>query len=380
MPLPPIIQMLLGLCVAFYAIVILGLVVGLRRLIVPGTTAQPFVSVVVAARNEERNIGKLLDCLTRQDYSQFEIIIVNDRSTDGTAAIIEQFQNVHRNLRRIDILSADPKMPSKKNALAKGIAESRGEILCFTDADCLPPPRWIADLVAMFDDRTGLVAGYSPYRARPDHCSKTSLLSRLLMNFTEYEEFKGAIWAAGAIGWHLGWLCTGRSLAYRRRVYEEVGGFEKIKQSVSGDDDLFLQLVRHETAWNVRYATAPTSFVPTFPPENMREFVQQRVRHFSAGKFFRLPMKAFFLCFHTANTLIVLSFVLSAIFQPSHVYIWPYVLKFLIDALLFFSSARVFGQAKFSVAFPVYELLYVAYNSAIGPLGFTKTVEWKSGR
>jgi cellulose synthase/poly-beta-1,6-N-acetylglucosamine synthase-like glycosyltransferase len=380
MPSPSFVQILLGLCVSFYALVIVGLVAGLRRLNAPKSDNRPFVSVIVAARNEENNIDNLLNCLTHQDYPHFEVIVVNDRSTDGTAELVAQFRSNHPNLLSISVLSPDSTMPAKKNALAQGIAGSRGEILCFTDADCLPPAGWITALIAAFDDSTGLVAGYSPYSARSDRQKKASLASRFLSAFTEYEEFKGAVWAAGSIGWRIGWLCTGRSLAYRRRVYDEVGGFEKIKQSVSGDDDLFLQLVRRETRWNIRYVTDPRSFVSTYPPSDMKQFIQQRLRHFSAGKFFRLPLKAFFLCFHTSNLLIVLSLILSVIFQPEHVYLWPYVAKCLFDALAFFSAARTFGQLRFSLSFPVFELLYVGYNTVIGPLGFIKRFEWKPGQ
>ncbi len=319
----------------------------------------------------------LLDCLTRQEYPRFEIVVVNDRSTDKTPAIIDQFQTIYSDIHRIDILAPDPNMPNKKNALANGIAASHGEILCFTDADCLPQPRWISDLVSTFDDRTGLVAGYSPYSARKDQHTKSPLLTRILIAFTEYEEFKGAVWAAGAIGLNRGWLCTGRSLAYRRSVYDEVGGFEKIKQSISGDDDLFLQLVRRETRWKIRYVTTPTSFVPTFPPSDFRQFIRQRIRHFSAGKYFRIPMKVFFLCFHGSNLLIVLSLMLSIILRPEQVIIWPYAVKCLVDAFFVFSAGPKFRQMRFALSFLFFELLYAGYNTLVGPLAFLKRFEWK---
>ena len=266
-------------------------------------------------------------------------------------------------------------MPPKKNALARAISSSTGEILCFTDADCLPPPGWISALVAAFDQETGLVAGYSPYTANG---RKDKHAMKWLQRFIEYEEFKGAIWSAGSIGMNKAWLCTGRSLAYRRKVYDEVGGFEKIKRSVSGDDDLFLQLVRRRTSWKFRYITDKTSFVPTIPPQTFDAFVQQRTRHFSAGKYFPQSMKSFFLAFHAANFLLFSTLIVGLFSGFSGHVLWPFVLKCIIDSILFFRTAPKFSQMKFSSSFLIMESLYVAYNTFIGPLGFIKRFEWKA--
>lgn len=370
---------LLILLGGYYCAVILSLVVGLRRVKFRKSDRRPTVSVIVAARNEEETIGPLLQQLVRQTYPSFEVILVNDRSTDRTAEIAASFQQSHPNLRRIDITAPSADMPAKKNALAKGIAASSGEILCFTDADCLPPPGWIVELVSAFDEDVGLAAGYSPYdaslvRSQPDG---TPLLKRLLYWFIDYEEFKGAAWSAGTIGLHNGWLCTGRSLAYRRSVYDQVGGFEKIKHSVSGDDDLFLQLVRRETSWKIRYVTDPASFVPTPPPATFRAFVRQRTRHFSAGKYFSLSAKTFFFLFHTANLLLLACAIGTLALGGSSLALWLFGAKVIVDVLLFSFAAPIFHQTRFAPSFLFGEILYIVYNTLIGPLGFLRPFEWK---
>jgi cellulose synthase/poly-beta-1,6-N-acetylglucosamine synthase-like glycosyltransferase len=269
-------------------------------------------------------------------------------------------------------------MPSKKHALAQGIAGSKGELLMFTDADCLPPSSWISALVRGFEKNVGLVAGYSPYSPTQQSTSpKPSPVASLLNKFIQYEEFKGATWSAGSIGLNRGWLCTGRSLAYRRSVYNEVGGFEDIKQSVSGDDDLFLQIVRRKTAWQIQYVTSPKSYVPTSPSVSFREFVEQRTRHFSAGKHFSFPMKLFFVLFHSANLIVLLSLFAAILFGPSIVSLWPYIIKCIADSILFFTVAPVLNETKFSPLFLLMEVLVIAYISLIGPLGFIKKFEWK---
>jgi cellulose synthase/poly-beta-1,6-N-acetylglucosamine synthase-like glycosyltransferase len=371
-------DIVLGFLAAYYALVILALIVGIRRLRQSIFAGKPLVSVIVAARNEEANMQGLLDCLVHQDYPEYEIIIVNDRSTDKTPAIIEQFRQRFPNISRIDITSPVQNMPPKKHALAQGIAGSKGEILIFTDADCLPPPTWLATMVQGFEKNVGLVVGYSPYSLiRESGARGPSSITSLFLNLIRYEEFKGATWSAGSIGLNRGWLCTGRSLAYRRAVYDEVGGFEDIRQSVSGDDDLFLQMVRRKTTWQMRYVTSPGSYVPTWAPLTFREFVEQRTRHFSAGKYFSFPMKLFFFLFHLANLMILLTLLGGIVLGPSVVSCMPYVIKCVVDSMLFFTAAPVFNEKRFGPLFLFMEILVILYNSLIGPLGFLKRFEWK---
>ena len=379
-----IVELLIVCSCAYYVVAQLALAVGIRRLPKQTSASKPFVSVVVAARNEEDSIGDLLKILTSQSYPDYEIIVVDDRSTDATSNIVRSFQSSDSRLNLVTIDSKSTVMPAKKNALTRGIQASKGEILCFTDADCLPGTGWIANLVACFEKRVGLVAGFSPYDAGMlPPGSQKGLGKRILLRFIEGEEFKGAMWSAGAIGLNLAWLCTGRNLAYRRSVFEEVGGFEKIKMSVSGDDDLFIQIVRRLTKWNIRYVLSPESQVRTAPPPTFAKFVEQRTRHFSSGKYFTLPMKLFFFFFHISN-LILLFGLIASICLPSLVLIAAiaFALKLGADFFLTVTATSIILHKTFWRGFRLShflltEVLYVLYNTLIGPLGFVKTFRWK---
>ena len=373
-----IIDLFLLLAAAFYLLVHFGLLTGLKRLDDSISYEQPFVSVIVAARNEEENILQLLQSLSHQTYAHYEIIIINDRSTDKTARLIADFQKNYSKITRIDITSLQDEMPAKKNALRAGIEVSKGEILCFTDADCLPASKWIEELVKSFKPSVGLVAGYSPYQILNNQISKTKFFNKLFFKFIIYEEYRAAIWAAGSIGWNMGWLCTGRNLAYRRKVYDEVNGFEKIKMSIGGDDDLFLQLVRRQTDWKIHYVETRDSFVPTIPPLSFWSFIEQRKRHFSAAKFFTLPMMLFFFLYHSSNLSLLISpllFLINIVSLP--VVIAVFCLKLLGDIVLFKYSNRTFDAHNFHRSFILMEVLYVLYNSLIGPLGIFRKFAWK---
>jgi biofilm PGA synthesis N-glycosyltransferase PgaC len=373
-----IIDLFLLFAAAFYLLVHIGLIVGIRKLDDSIGNEQPFVSIIVAARNEEKNICQLLQCLTHQTYSHYEIIIINDRSTDKTARLVADFQKDCSTITCIDITGLQDDMPAKKNALRAGIEASKGEILCFTDADCFPTTNWIEELVKSFKPTVGLVAGYSPYRIPNSQISKAAFFNKLFFNFIGYEEFRAAIWAAGSIGWNIGWLCTGRNLAYRRKVYDEVNGFEKIKMSISGDDDLFLQLVRRQTDWKINYIKTQESFVPTVPPMTFWSFINQRKRHFSAAKFFTVPMMLFFFFYHSSNLLLLVSpFLFFMNILSLSMVIAVFCSKLLSDIVLFKYSYRIFDASNFRYSFIPMEVLYILYNSLIGPLGFFRKFAWK---
>ncbi|MBI4427877.1 MAG: glycosyltransferase [Ignavibacteriales bacterium] len=374
----PFLQVILASAALLYSLVVLGYIIGLLRLQYIRSSQTPLVSVIVAARNEEANLRTLIPALLEQDYSSYEIIIANDRSIDRTAEVLREYKRISRRLKSVDITSSAPGMPAKKHALSEAIRASSGEILCFTDADCIPSHQWISELVTVFDDKIGLVAGYSPYDDTLLPNGRPGLFGRLFRKFISYEELKAAAWSAGAIGLGRAWLCTGRNLAYRKRVYQEVGGFEHIKQSVSGDDDLFLQLVRRKTKWGIRYVDSPASFVRTRPPRSFSDFVEQRRRHFSAAKYFPLSMKTLFFGFHLSSLLLFLGFLCFLFGIPGATLGLPaFTVKLAADVTLFLVISEKLSQRGLAGYFLLMEILYILYNTFIGPLGLSGTYQWK---
>jgi cellulose synthase/poly-beta-1,6-N-acetylglucosamine synthase-like glycosyltransferase len=382
-----VVEIAILVSLAYYCLVQFGLTAGVLRLKKGSNRATPLVSVIVAARNEQNTIGELLESLVNQTYPNYEIIIVNDRSTDATGDIVHSFQESNSNIVLVTIDTVSTAMPPKKNALTQGIRASKGGILCFTDADCIPPRTWVASLISQFESNVGVVAGYSPYDTDMLHLeNRPTLGQRILFAFVAGEELKGAIWSAGSIGLDLAWLCTGRNFSYRRTVFDDVGGFDPIKMSVSGDDDLFIQLVRRRTSWKIRFATSEKSLVPTAPPPTFRQFVEQRTRHFSAGKYFTAPMKAFFFLFHGANLLLLVG-AFAFLFAPpvTGLGVLAFLGKLIVDAVLtvtgisILREERPFSHFRF-FNFLLTEILYIFYNTFIGPLGLLTTFEWKADK
>lgn len=361
----------------FYVSTIARLLRGMRKAASrERATEQPFVSIIVAARNEEHNVERLLTALTSQSYERYEVIIVDDRSDDRTADRVKAFKGGRISVKLVSIGALSGDMPPKKQALTAGIRESRGEVLLFTDADCIPPPGWVAGMIGAFRERTGVVCGYSPYDSRLRSEQRLTLKGRIADAFLRFEELKGALWSAGSIGIGRAWLATGRNLAYRRIVWNDVGGFEKIRHSISGDDDLFLQTVRQTTNWEIRYTSQPETVVPTTPPDSFRAFVSQRIRHFSAGKYFPISMKIFLTAFHISNYTLYVSFAmfLAGMFPAG-------IILFAVKSMADLAFIHV-GRLRLGIPTPVssvlaLELVYAVYNAVFGPLGTFGSFTWK---
>ncbi len=328
----------------------------------------PPVSIILAARNEEQNIRSCVKALIDQNYPEdlLQIVIVDDGSTDETVPILKSFESKVSDL---TILQTHSKTGNKKLALDKAIRKCTGEILLFTDADCVPSAAWVQTMVNYFSDDIGLVAGFSPVIDPSD-----SFFGKIL----HLDSIAAGFVAAGAIGNGSAATCTGRNLGYRRQLFQEVNGFSEIQKSTSGDDDLFLQLVKMKTHWNINYAIDSDAIVPSYQTKSFVQFINQKKRHLSAGKYYNRKNQFLYLLFHLSNLSFFVFPILSVWYQ-----------KFLISSLLlimgklFFdwvvirSCARKFQQPINFNPFLVWEIFFPFYHLIIAPLSWFGKIRWK---
>ncbi len=226
----------------------------------------PFVSVVIPARNEEKNIARCLDSLARNNYSgRCEIIVINDRSDDSTASILEEYCGRMANLRVVTVTEdSDRKnLRGKPGALQAGIDQAEGEIILMTDADCVVPEQWIEYMVKPYSDgRTGLVAAYS--------ITGTGRI---------FDKFQAIYWiylhvmGSAGFGLKMPLGCIGNNLSVRTDVFRQLGGYSRIKFSVT--EDLSLLLAVTALGRKVHYLSFPQTTVETIPSRNIRAFLSQ---------------------------------------------------------------------------------------------------------
>ena len=244
-----------------------------------GVQSFPTATIIICARNEENNLPNLLPALARQIYppDKLEICLVDDRSSDRTSALLSAFAAEHAHAHYFRITDTQPNFAPKKRALTHAIQCSRGDILVLTDADGVPGPNWVAEIVRAFDRDTAMVCGYSPYHPR----------TSLWQNILALEYFSLAAVAAGSIGAGRPLTCTGSNLAYRRAAFAAVNGFAGIAHWISGDDDLLLHKMHEQRAGAIKFVAHTATHVPVSPPRSWQELQAQRTRYASKGRHYK---------------------------------------------------------------------------------------------
>ena len=365
------VQVVLFTACAAYSIIVISLLLKLFSPPKGRNTHTPSVSVIVAAHNEEQNIGKCIKHLVSQTYKPelLEIILVNDRSTDSTEKIISDWARRYPLIRKIDIKYPAKNIGPKKNALAHGIAAATGDILFFTDADCRPPDRWIEKTMPHFENKVGLVAGFAPLAGH-----ENNLFHRII----ELDTVITAGVAAAGITKQKPITCNGRNLAYRKKVYDQVQGFATISRPLAGDDDLFLHLVATRTNWECRYSWSSETFVGSSAPRTLKNYFAQRRRHISTSMYYPLNTKLGYAVYHAGN-IIIFFFLFYSIASGSFIASASFVflVKCVIDFLFIKKTTTTFSKQHLLKYFLFWEFFTVLSNALIGPLGFLRKVTWK---
>ena len=322
---------------------------------------QPGVSVIVCARNEERNLRDYLQALLTQDYPEFEVIVVNDGSIDDTRTYLEYWQKRYRNL-KLTFVPAGAKVGStKKLAITLGAKAAQYDYLLLTDADCRPEStHWISEMMKGFAQQpvsaaVTIVLGFGAYFAKP------GLLNRMIQFDTL---FNGLQYLGMAACGHP-YMGVGRNLAYSKRLFFQQGGFYHLMTSKAGDDDLFVNRVA--TAANTAVVCTPDSLTWSVPKTNLTDWFRQKRRHLSvAPKYkssskFRLalePLTRGLLC----TALIIL--VVLGCQQPAQGGWVPAIIaasamlvRWIMQCVLLNIPAHRWGTTKTFLLLPVWEIV-----------------------
>jgi cellulose synthase/poly-beta-1,6-N-acetylglucosamine synthase-like glycosyltransferase len=322
----------------------------------PSTDSLPAISVVVAARNEADTLPTLLDALDAQTHPDHEVVIVDDASTDETAAIAEEWASDRVHARVVQV--TDPVRPRKKHALTRGIEAATHDLLAFTDADCRPPPDWLQVLAARHagTEEDCVLVGYSPLQG-----------SGLLGTFARYETLVAGLYTVAALGWNRPYMAVGRNLSYPRSVFEAVGGFASIEESMSGDDDLFVQAVHRQTDTPIRALLDDRTFVPSDAPSSWRDWWWQRRRHVSAGRHYDGVVGLHLTLLHAS---LVLLWIAPLVLGKTGIGLLATGL--LVRHSSLGPAATTFDEADLLAVFPLWELGYALYYVLVVPLGLLR--------
>lgn len=329
------------------------------------SSGRPSVSVVIAVRNEIDNITGVMASLSSQTYDNYEVIIVNDNSTDDTGKIAEEICREKSNFRLIEAPDNRYVWGPKKNALHAGIMASAGEIILTTDADCRPLPEWIESFAGKFVE-AGAVVGFSPIR------SDQNLFGRL----KGLESLASAIVSAGLIGINRAYMATGRNFAYRRSLYLESGGFGEAGKAAAGDDDLLLQRLQKKAPvlFNFDAAAKNESF------EGGGGYLARKKRHFSVARKFPALLIAFGGIVISVQLTAVAAVIAGASMNLKLLVgagILSYLIKIIIDHRILAKGSKLLGEEYRFFDFLIAEVFQIPYSLILQPLSFFGKINWR---
>jgi cellulose synthase/poly-beta-1,6-N-acetylglucosamine synthase-like glycosyltransferase len=342
----------------------------LRLLLKPiqkATKNRPFVSVVIAARNEAQRIKPTLDSLLKINYptDKFEVIWVDDASQDGTAEIIKSYSGRQVNWQLIQIKKKDQKLKGKKAALNLAIEQARGEIILTTDADCRVPENWLTTMAAAFDNETIMVLGHSVLEQKKGFLDK-------LLRFDNL--FSGIMVAAPTLaGFPIS--SVGRNMAYRKSAYLNAGGFDQLSQHKSGDDVHLTELFRRKLKGKITFCSAPGSFTFTKTPDSFKEIFLQQIRKNSKllKKSLGSVLLALLLFFY-------LIFLLAfPFYAPQSIHFWLSILaiKMIPEFITLVVAAKKLGDFKLVPFIPFMQIFYPVYVTIFSIIGIFQVYDWK---
>lgn len=333
--------------------------------------ANEFISVIVPFRNEEKNIANTYKNLIEQNYPKemFEIIFVNDSSDDQSLQIIKNFPKVE-NVIIISVPNDYSANAHKKRAIRFGIENSKGEIIVSTDADCIHKKDWLKNLLNYFDEKTGFVSGPVEFVSDEKLFSKMQRL-----------EFAGlVITGAGLVGSGSPTICNAANIAYRKKVFDEVGGFVYQMSLSSGDDELLMQKIHRDTNYKIKFALDKNAIVSTEANPTVKDFYHQRKRWASKGLFYGdhfllLKLALIFLFYLSLISQPILGIFISTTFYLT--FIISFLLKIIFEYIVIKRGVDLLFNEEILKPFILTEILQVPYILISGFMGMFGNLTWK---
>lgn len=331
------------------------------------STKEIAVSVIICAKNEAKNLQNFLPFIIEQNYKNFEIVLINDASSDETQEVMEAFREENVNIKIINVENTEAFWGNKKYALTLGIKAAKHEHLLFTDADCKPVSKnWITNMTKNFSNSKTIILGYGKYKKEK---SLVNLFIRFETLLTAIQYFSYA---------KLGnpYMAVGRNLAYTKTNFFNVKGFIKHIKIKSGDDDLFIQDAANKE--NTVICTRANSFTESLAPTSFKSWFQQKRRHISTANYYKFKHQFFLGLFFVSKVFFLLLATIS-FFIYSWKIILPIVLfYYLVQFLVVGFSAKKLKETKIIYFLPFLEIGLLLFQFSIFITNLiTKPNHWK---
>jgi len=350
-------------------------------------TAQ--LSIIIPARNEEDNIGACIQSILNQSYSKnlYEIIVVNDHSTDSTASIVKTFNEP--NIKCIDLINfiGNETNSFKKKGIEVGVAQANGELIITTDADCVAPPNWLQTIAAFYEEKKpDLIV--MPVSIFPSP-SGEGLGVRFIEIFQALDFMTLQGITGSAVHKKIHSMCNGANLAYTKKAFNTVNGFAGINNIASGDDMMLMHKIYSENKKGIVYLKSAAVIVQTKPVKTITEFINQRIRWASkADKYEDKRMLPVLIVVYFFNMLLLILPIVAILsnfkflifnfqFSTLQFWFWVLLLKMVIEIIFLIPVAKFFNKLPLLFLFPLMQPFHIIYTVIAGWLGKFGRYSWK---
>jgi len=348
--------------------------IGLFRKKNPESTDQPFISVVIALKNEEENLKDLINGLKNQDYpkDKYEILLVDNASDDNTHQHIEEMVKDLPSFISLTTKDYQSDFRYKKEAMMMGIENSKGEIILSTDADCIVQSSWISSIASQYNENIEMVIGFS------EVISDNSIF----LNLQKLDFLQLMAAAKGSLNLGFKWAGSGQNISFRKKAFYNCNGYENLKTLKGGDDTLFIQKFAKKNSGKIIFSSNIGSYVKTKAIHDFPTFIRQRIRWASEANYTRKfnPIVFFIsLAAFVANAGLLYYFILSLVTGNY----WTYFLglgflKYFVENMLAIKASEEFSIKGVLSLFPVWFILYPTYAIFLGLMSFVgKNIKWK---
>jgi len=313
------------------------------------------VSVIICAKNEEENLRNHLPLIMEQNYQNFEVIVVNDCSFDGSELLLNQFKDKYSNL-YVTTIRADKKFThGKKLALSLGIKAAKNEILILTDADCYPVSNnWIASIVNNYKPETEVILAYGGYE-------QTSGFLNIIIR---YETLFNSMQFLTLAKLGIPYMGVGRNLSYKKNLWVKNKGFAEFNHILSGDDDLFVNKNANKKNTNISFSD--DSITRSKAKKTFISLVRQKRRHFEAGKFYKFKHKIILGTEIFSRFLFYSSLIYLLIFQDLYIFLLPiFIIRLIIQTFILNFAAKRFKEKKVSFFIIIFDIIIPIMNLGI---------------
>jgi biofilm PGA synthesis N-glycosyltransferase PgaC len=327
------------------------------------------ISVIICARNEAENLQKNLPSVLEQKHENFEVIVVDDCSTDHTAEVLGEFLKKYKNLRVTNIIPDKKFTHGKKLAITVGIKAAINEWLVFIDSDCFAESdQWLNRLQESFTDKTEIVLAYGGY----------SISQSFLNKYIQYDTIIIAIQYFSFAICGFPYMGVGRNLAYRKSLFFKNKGFATHYNLLSGDDDLFV----NETAnkQNTAVEFHHQSYTRSEPKYSWKHWSDQKKRHYSTADryktkhIFLLGIEHFsrILFYSTLITLLSLQIYLPYVIVAG-------ILRIAVQMIIIKLSMNRLNERKLLLWFAIFDLfsLFINFIIYLSTRFRSKKLKWK---